>query len=168
MYNYVLNKWSLAEVEADLLSPLFSSGYTVDGLGNLSATVDGLSIQLDSRTFKGGQYFFGGAYGNKIYTFSGSPLSGTIETSEAPLSMGKHSIITRVYPYYEDGSVEISIGTRDTQAATHQYGSVAIPNTSGFAPFRAQGRYHRAKTIFSGGWSKAVGIDVEARQIGRR
>ncbi len=168
MYNYVLNKWSLAEVEADLLSPLFSSGYTVDGLGNLSATVDGLSIQLDSRTFKGGQYFFGGAYGNKIYTFSGSPLSGTIETSEAPLSMGKHSIITRVYPYYEDGSVEISIGTRDTQAATHQYGSVAIPNTSGFAPFRAQGRYHRAKAIFSGGWSKAVGIDVEARQIGRR
>jgi hypothetical protein len=168
MYNYVLNKWSLAEIEADLLAPLFSSGYTVEGLDNLSATVDGLSIQLDSRFFKGGQYFFGGAYGDKIYTFSGAPLIGTIETGEAPLSMGKHSIVTRAYPYYEDGDVTISIGTRDTQSAIHSYGSAIAPNNDGFAPLRSQGRYHRAKLILSNGWSKVVGIDIEARQIGRR
>jgi hypothetical protein len=168
IYNYTLNKWSLAEVEADLLSPMFSSGYTVDALDNLSATVDGLSIQLDSRFYKGGQYFFGGAYGDKIYAFTGAPLTATIETAEAPISTGKHSIVTRVYPYYEDGSVTLAVGTRDRQSDTPTFTSAISPNDGDFAPFRAQGRYHRARMSLSGAWSKAIGIDVEARDIGRR
>lgn len=168
IYNYVLNKWSLAEVEADYLAPMFSSGYTVDDLDNLSSTVDGLSIQLDSRFFKGGQYFFGGAYGSKIYAFTGAPLTATIETGEAPISMGKHSIVTRVYPYYEDGDVSVSIGTRDTQAAAVSFSSSSAPNSAGFSPFRSQGRYHRARLSLSNGWSKVIGIDVETREIGRR
>ena len=168
IFNYVLNKWSLAEIEADYLAPMFSAGYTVDDLDNLSATVDGLSVQLDSRFFKGGQYFFGGAYGNKIYTFTGSPLTATIETGEAPISMGKHSIVTRIYPYYEDGDVSLSVGTRATNETTVTYSGSASPNDAGFAPFRAQGRYHRAKITMSGGWSKVIGLDIEAREIGRR
>jgi hypothetical protein len=168
IYNYTLNKWSLAEVDADLLSPMFSAGYTVDALDNLSATVDGLSIQLDSRFYKGGQYFFGGAYGNKIYTFTGAPLAATIETAEAPISTGKHSIVTRVYPYYEDGSVTLAVGTRDKQSDTPTFTSAVAPNDGDFSPFRAQGRYHRARMSLSGAWSKALGIDVEARDIGRR
>jgi hypothetical protein len=168
IYNYTLNKWSLAEVEADLLSPMFSAGYTVDALDSLSATVDGLSIQLDSRFYKGGQYFFGGAYGDKIYTFTGAPLAATIETAEAPISTGKHSIVTRVYPYYENGSVTLAVGTRDKQSDTPTFTSAIAPNDGDFAPFRAQGRYHRARMSLSGAWSKALGIDVEARDIGRR
>ena len=168
MYNYVLNKWSLAEVEADLLAPMFSSGYTVDALDSLSATVDSLNVQLDSRFFKGGQYFFGGAYGDKIYTFTGAPLDATIETAEAPLSTGKHSLITRVYPYYEDGDVTLAIGTRASQDATPVFTAASTPNSAGFSPFRAQGRYHRARMNISGGWNKALGIDIEAREIGRR
>mgnify|MGYP003109207652 FL=1 len=168
MYNYVLNKWSLAEIEADFLAPMFSSGYTVDGLDNLSATVDGLSIQLDSRFFKGGQYFFGGAFGDKIYAFTGSPLAATIETAEAPLSTGKHSLITRVYPYHEGGDVTVAVGTRDTQGEAFSFGSAVSPNDAGFVPLRSQGRYHRARMNISGGWGKALGIDIEAREIGRR
>jgi len=168
IYNYTLNKWSVAEVEADLLSPMFSAGYTVEGLDNLSATVDGLNTQLDSRFFKGGQYFFGGAYGDKIYTFTGSVLPGTIETAEAPLSSGKHSIVTRVYPYYEDGDVTVAIGTRETQSQVPTFTSDVAVNASAFSPFRAQGRYHRARVKFTGDWDKALGIEVEARDIGRR
>jgi len=168
IYNYVLNKWSLAEVNADYLAPMFSAGYTVDDLDNLAATVDGLSIQLDSRFFKGGQYFFGGAYGDKIYTFTGAPLTATIETGESPISMGRHSIVTRAYPYYEDGTITLAVGTRDTQDGTPTYTSDVSPNADGFAPFRASGRYHRAKITMSDGWSKVIGLDIEARQVGRR
>ena len=168
IYNYVLNKWSLAEIEADYLAPMFSAGYTVDDLDNLAATVDGLSQQLDSRFFKGGQYFFGGAYGDKIYTFSGAPMDAVIETGEAPMSMGKHSIVVRSYPYYEDGSVSISVGTRNNQSSSVTYSAPSTPNVSGFAPHRSQGRYHRAKLNLSGGWNKVIGLDVEAREIGRR
>ena len=168
MYNLVLGKWSIAGIEADYLAPIFSSGYTVDALDNLAATVDGLTVQLDDRFYKGGQYFFGGAYGSKIYAFSGAPLEATIETSEAPLSMGKHSIITRIYPYYEDGTVTVSVGTRNKQSDTVTFTSNVSENDDGFAPFRSSGRYHRARMTLSGGWNKAVGIDVEAREVGRR
>lgn len=168
MYNYVLNRWSIADIEADLLAPLFTAGYTVDSLGDIATYVDDLNQSLDSAFYKGGQYIFGGAYGANIYTFTGSNLTGTIETSEAPLSAGKHSIVTRVYPYYEGGSVSLQIGTRNNQADTHSYGSAVSPNTDGFAPFRVQGRYHRAKMTISGAWDKALGIDVETREIGRR
>ena len=155
MYNFVLGKWSIAEIEADYLAPIFSSGYTVDALDNLAATVDALTIQLDDRFYKGGQYVFGGAYGDKIYAFSGAPLQATIETAEAPVSMGKHSMISRVYPYYEDGNVTVSIGTRDTQSATPTFSSAVSPNDDGFSPFRANGRYHRARLVLSDGWKKS-------------
>ena len=168
MYNFVLNKWSIAEIEADYLAPIFSAGYTVDDLDNLSATIDGLDIQLDNRFYKGGQYFFGGAKGEKIFAFSGTPLAATIETAESPISVGKHSLVTRVYPYYQDGDITVSVGTRNTMAEVATFTSAVSPNDEGFSPFRAQGRYHRARLELSGGWSKAIGIDVEARQVGRR
>ena len=168
VYNYVLNKWSLIETQADYLAPFYTAGYTTDGLVNIDTLVDNITSVVDSRIFKGGEYVFGGAFGDKIYTFTGSPLVGVIETPEAALTAGKHSIVTRTYPYYEGGTVAIEIGTRNTQADTVTFTASVDPNIDGFAPFRAQGRYHRARATFSGGWSTALGIDVEASAIGGR
>ena len=168
VYNYVLNKWSLLEIEADYLSPFFASGYTSDGLASIDSLVDNIDTAVDSRLFKGGQYVFGGAYGDKIYSFTGSPLTGTIETAEVPLTVGKHSIVTRVYPYYEGGSVSIQVGTRNNQTDDATFTESVSPNTDGFSPFRAQGRYHRAKFVISGSWSNALGIDIEASALGGR
>lgn len=168
VYNYVLNKWSLLEIEADYLSPFFASGYTTDGLSSIDSLVDNIDTAVDSRLFKGGQYVFGGAYGSKIYSFTGSPLTGTIETAEVPLTVGKHSIVTRVYPYYEGGSVSLQVGTRNNQTDASTFTTSVSPNTDGFSPFRAQGRYHRAKFVISGSWSNALGIDIEATALGGR
>jgi len=41
-------------------------------------------------------------------------------------------------------------------------------NTSGFVPFRATGRYHRAKLLFTNSHNIMQGIDLEARDIGGR
>ena len=111
---------------------------------------------------------FGGAYGDKIYSFTGSPLTGTIETAEVPLTVGKHSIVTRIYPYYEGGDLTVQIGTRNNQVDEPTFTSAISPNTDGFAPFRAQGRYHRAKISISGSWSTALGIDIDATAVGGR
>jgi hypothetical protein len=168
VYNYVLNKWSLLAIEADYLSPFFASGYTSDGLASIDSLVDNINTAVDSRLYKGGQYVFGGAYGDKIYSFTGSPLTGTIETAEVPLTVGKHSIVTRVYPYYEGGSVSLQVGTRNNQTDDASFTASVSPNTDGFSPFRAQGRYHRAKFVISGSWSNALGIDIEATAVGGR
>ena len=168
VYNYVLNKWSLLEIQADLLSPFFASGYTTDNLNQINTLVDNINTNVDSRLFKGGQYVFGGAFGRKIFAFTGSPLSGTIETAEATLNLGKHTLVTKVFPYYEGGNVNLQIGTRNNQSVDATFTASVAPNNDGFAPFRSQGRYHRAKFLISGAWSNALGIDYEGTPVGGR
>lgn len=168
IYNYALNRWSIANVDADLVAPFFTSGYTLEALDNISTSVDALPASLDSALYKGGQFLFGGALGSKIYAFTGDPIDATITTAETSLSQGKHAIVTRVYPYHEGGSTTMEIGTRNLHSGAVSFSSAVAPNANGFAPFREQGRYHRVRFNISGLWKVAHGIDVEAREIGRR
>jgi len=168
IYNYSLGRWSIANIDTDLIAPFFSSGYTLDQLDNLSATLDGLTTVLDSQLFRGGEFFFGGVVGGQIFTFTGDPLPATIVTGEAAVSMGQHSIVTRIYPYHEGGAVNLSVGLRGTPTDTVSFQSGGATNASGFVPFRAADRYHRVKMELTGNWSFAHGIDAEVRQVGRR
>ena len=168
IFNYALNRWSIANVRADLVAPFFTAGYTLENLDQISASLDALPASLDSALYKGGQYLFGGALADKIYAFSGDPLEGTIVTGETGIATGRHTIITRAYPYHEDGTVTVSIGLRGTHTDTVAYTAAGAPNAAGFVPFRAQDRYHRAKMVLSGQWSYAQGMDIEAREVGRR
>lgn len=168
VYNYALNRWSLIEQNVDLLSAFFSTAYTLDGLDNINTSLDDLPASLDSGFYQGGQFLLGGALGSKIYTFSGSKLEGTIETGELPLTKGKHAIVTRIYPYHEGGTTTFEAGTRNTPTDSVTFTSAVSMNDQGYMPFRAQGRYHRVRMNITGEWSLAQGIDVEAREIGRR
>ena len=168
IYNYVLGRWSLVEISMSYLAPFYSGGYTVDQLDAISATIDALSIQTDSQIFKGGEYFFGGAVGDTIHTFTGTgKYPATIVTGEAAISQGSHSIVTRLYPYFDVGSVDAQVGTRDKSTALVSFTSTQTMNDAGFIPFRASGRYHRAKLEFYD-FKYIQGIDIEARKIGRR
>lgn len=168
IFNYALNRWSIANVQADLVAPFFTAGYTLENLDQISASLDSLPASLDSALYKGGQYLFGGALGTKIHAFSGDPLEGTIVTGETGLATGRHTIVTRAYPYHEDGDVTVAIGLRGTHTDLVAYTAAGSPNDAGFVPFRAQDRYHRAKMTLTGQWSYAQGLDIEARQVGRR
>lgn len=168
IYNYALNRWSLANVKSDLVAPFFTAGYTLENLDNISTSLDALPASLDSPLYKGGQYLFGGALGTKISAFTGDPMAATIVTGETGLAMGNHNIVTRVYPYHEGGSVEVSIGLRGTHTDLVSYTAAGTTNAAGFVPFRAQDRYHRAKMYISGNWTFAQGMDIDARKVGRR
>lgn len=168
IYHYGLGRWSLVKVRADYLAPFFSAGYTLDQLDNLSATLDGLTTVLDSPLYKGGEFFFGGAVNDQIFSFTGDPMTATIETGETAISPGKHSIVTRIYPYYENGTVTGQIGVRNSIADEVSYGTSTSLNVDGFYPFRSSARFHRAKFSLSGLWTNIQGIDIEAREIGRR
>jgi hypothetical protein len=168
IYNYATGGWSYANVTADLIAPFFTAGYTLEGLDNISTNIDVLPASLDSALYKGGQFLFGGALGNKIYAFSGDPLDATIETGETGLATGNFTIVTRVYPYHRGGSVTIQIGTRSLHSESATFTDAVAPNADGFAPFRAQDRYHRARMNLTGDWEFAQGMDIDARKVGRR
>jgi hypothetical protein len=137
-------------------------------LDNVSTNLDTIPASLDSSFWLGGEFYLGGALADQMYVFSGAVLDGTIETGELPLAAGKHNLVTRIYPYYDGGSVTLQVGTRDALSDSVTFTSAVSPNTDNFANFRAQGRYHRLRMNITGEWDLAQGIDVEAREIGRR
>ena len=168
IFNYYLGRWASADVNADLVAPFFTASYTLEDLDNVSSNLDTLPASLDSSFWLGGEFYLGGALADQMYVFSGAALDGTIETGELPLEAGKHNIVTRIYPYYDGGSVTLEVGTRDNLSDSVSFTSPVSPNTDNFSNFRAQGRYHRLRMNITGEWSLAQGVDVEARGIGRR
>jgi len=168
VYNYALGRWSILEVAAELVAPLFTPAYSLEALDNLASNLDSLPAPLDSALYKGGTFLFGGSFDKKIFVFTGSVLPAVIETSEFALTENKHTIVTRSVPYFEDGSVTIQIGARDRQDDSVTFDAASSLTDEGFCQHRVQGRFHRARMSITGDWSFAQGIDIEGRAIGRR
>ena len=168
VYNYALGRWSILEVQAELIAPMFTPAYTIEDLDNLAANLDSLPAPLDSSIYKGGTFFFGGSFDKKIYSFTGSVLSGTIETSEFALTQNRHTVVTRSVPYFENGSVTMQLGARDRQDDAVSFDTAASLTDEGFCQHRVQGRFHRARMNITGNWSFAQGVDIEGRTSGRR
>lgn len=168
-YNYALNRWSYAVYsDIEILAALYTGGYTLDDLDNISATLDGLNIQFDDPALQGGEFFFGGGKDKKIQTFTGSIVNGVIETPEAVLAQGRHSIINRTVPYFENGSVNVQISTRNLQNAAQSFSTASNLNTNGFCEHRAQGRFHKVRMNLTGNWTFAQGVDIEHKPLGTR
>ena len=168
VYNYALQRWSILEVEADILAPMFTPSYTLEDMDNLASNLEGFTSLLDSPVFKGGTLFFGGSYNNKIYGFTGAPMDGVIETAEFALTKNRHTLVTRTVPYFENGSVTMQVGTRDRQDRAVSFGTAAPLTDEGFCEHRAQGRFHTARMNITGNWDFAQGVDIEGRTLGRR
>lgn len=168
VYNYAIQRWSLLEVRAELIAPLFTPAYTLEDLDNLAADLDSLPAPLDSALYKGGTFFFGGSVDKKIHSFTGSTLAGTIETAEYPINVGRHSLVTRTVPYFRDGSVTMQVGARDRQDDDVSFDTAASLTDEGFCQHRSQGRFHRVRMNISGTWDFAQGVEIEGQALGRR
>lgn len=170
IYNYVLGRWSIAHVQAELIAPFFTTGLSMEGLDNVNIDMDSITGLLDV-IYKGGSFLFGGALNSKIQAFSGSILNATIETAEFSLTKDRHTVVTRTVPAFEisgTGSVTVSIGSRDRQDDPVVYSTASALTDEGFCEHRVQARFHRFKMELSDNWQKAFAIDVEGRPLGRR
>lgn len=168
IYNYAIQRWSIANVSVDLIAPFFTAGYTLEALDNLASNLDSLPAPLDSNLYKGGAFLFGGSVDKKITSFTGQPLSATIETSEFALNKGKHSLVTRSVPYFKNGSVTVQVGARDRQDNDVTFSTANSLTDEGFVQHRSQGRFHRVRMNITGFWDFAQGFDIEGQPLGRR
>ena len=168
VYNYAVDKWSYLELACDLLVPLFSTGYTLEELDNISSSIDALPSSLDSAVYKGGSYFFGAVKDKKIQTFGGATLAGEIITSEQELSKGKHTMVNKVFPIHKGGTATVSVGSRNNTQDSVSFTTATNVNSVGFAPIRSRGKYHRAKINITGDWNELQGLDFEINQLGMR
>ena len=161
-----------AVVGCDALAPLFTAGYTLEQLDNISSSIDALPASLDDGVFMGGTFFFAAAKDKKVQSFTGTCLSATIDTGEFQVTAGRRSLVNTVIPYVTGGSVaptiSASIGSRALQHEDVTFGSASTVNSEGFCPVRAEGRFHRVRVNIVNDWTQAQGIDVDAQATGLR
>ena len=169
IYNYNLNRWSRAVVSCDALAQLFTVGYTLEELDNISTSIDDLPASLDSQLYNGGSFFFAAANNKMIKSFTGDRLPAVIDTGEFQINNGR-SLVNTIVPYVSGQMPEITgqVGSRALPYDDVTYSTAASITSEGFVPVRAEGRYHRVRLNISGIWDQAQGVDVDARPTGMR
>lgn len=169
VYNYALGRWARGELDTDLVAPIFTAGYTMEQLDTINSSLDALGTSLDSILFKGGQFAFAGSDDSKIGTFTGASLTGVIETGEQALPDGQRIMLNSVTPLVTGNpTTTVQVLTRNRQQDTETTTAAASVNADGWAPVRANGRFHRVRLNVSGVWTNAEGVDVQAQSAGRR
>lgn len=174
VYNWALNKWGFAQVNADYIFRAITQGYSLDSLDSTGFTLDTLPFSLDSRVWTGGQVLMGAfTPQHKLAYFTGSPANATADTVEIePFgSSGKRAFLTSTRPMVDGGSPTVQIGMRNRLVDLPTFTTASALDTNGECPVRADARYLRARIQTSGNFTNLQGIEVPEQELhvtGRR
>lgn len=166
IYNWQVQRWTYVDTTANYIAAAATPGVTLEGLDTYSASIDALETSLDSRAWVGGKFVFAGAQGAKIVTFTGPSASATFETGD--FAAGQNSVVRLARPQVDNGSASVAVASRDLLSDSVSFGTSIAADSDNRVSLRSFGKYHRLKVIPSGGWTTAVGVDVDTIQAGRR
>ena len=145
-FNYKTQQWTA------------TPGYT--GLKPFSINLKGYDIGL--------VIYSAGSVQLQFQITSFPALTATITTGATDPNVGGRGVVTGVRPLVTGGTKTVRVGTQDEIGGTVTYTAAIIPNTrSGMANMRAEGRYVRVETTITGGFTTALGADVEFTANGR-
>lgn len=172
IYNWILNKWSTASCNAEIICRALSFGFTLDQLyTKLGYTIDGLPFGLDSRVWTGGALLLASFdTGHKLNFFTGPFMQATIDSSETQPFPGQLARIFNTRPITDGGLPTVSIGTRNRQVDNVTFNTPVGLSPIGTAPQRAVGRYIKSETVIPAGstWTHFSGVELDAGPAGYR
>lgn len=167
IYNFKTQKWTYGDAGADYISDASTAATTLEGLDSISASIDALTVSLDSILYIGGKYFLGGTSGAYVVTYNGQPAPGTITTGD--IDAGGRSIVTLARPQIDGGSANVAVASRTLLSDGIIYGTDVAADSENRVSLRSNGRYHRLKVTPTGAnWKTAVSIDVDLSGQGVR
>lgn len=166
IYNYAKNRFARAEDTVTMIFSSVSEGYTLDQLDSLYASLDDIPVSLDSTIWQGGaNTLMGFGTDNKLGTFSGTALVARFETGEYEMNPFGYMFIRGVRPRVTGNPtlVTIAIGSRDNQDnETRTFGSAQTRTTrTGVCDFRDNVRFGTIRMEVTGGFDRALGVDVD-------
>jgi len=167
IYNFATKKWTYGDANTDYLGEASSGASTLEELDNISGSIDALTTSLDSLLYVGGKYFLGGTYGTRVYSFTGSNLTGNISTGD--IDVGSNSVVTLARPIVDNGSGSLSVASRTLLNQSVTYGTSTAADSENRVSLRSAGRYHRLNLVPTGSnWKTAVAVDVDITPQGVR
>lgn len=166
IYSIDLDRWTYADTTATSIAFALTPSATLEQVDNYSASIDDLTIPLDSRVFAGGQLLFAGVSGEKIITFSGQPKTAEIVSGDLD---GTRSTITLAKPIVDGGSASVAIASRALLSEQVEFGDLVSADSENRVSLRSNGKYHRVKVVPTGNnWDTVVGVDIEITPQGSR
>lgn len=167
VYSFTTKKWSVMMAASDYISDATTASVTVEQLDSVNASLDALSVSLDSNLYAGGKYFLGGTSGTKVVTFSGANKSATIETGD--ISTGGRSLINLARPQIDNGSATVALASRTLLNEVVTFGTATAADSDNRVSLRGSGNYHRIQVNPTGdNWKMAVAVDVDIQPQGVR
>lgn len=186
VYNYSPNaqkRWTLISFLEDtdntfngieILTAAMAEGYTLDSLDSLSGSLDALSASLDSEIYTGGTFNLA-AFNqtHKLGYFNGSSLLALFDCGEFQPIPGKRSEITLIRPLIDSQNSSTTINCnwkyRNNLTDNLTVAGIGTPNSTGDVPMRINAFYHRSHFVVSGGFDKAIGMEIlEVKEAGVR
>lgn len=159
IYNFATKKWTYAIAGSSYISEATTAALTLDQIDSISASIDALDQSLDSPLFLGGKYFLGGTLDTRVITYTGTYLTGNIQTGDIG---SQRSVITLVRPQIDNGSASISVASRQQLDDEIVYGTAVQASSENRVSLRSGGNYHRIQITPTGNnWKNAVAVDID-------
>lgn len=169
VYHIPTKRWAYVDTGVNRVCTSSTPSVTLEGLDSFSASIDALSTPLDARVWLGGKISLAGVTGAKIITFSGTPKTAVIDTSDIEVDSTNKSMITLARPIVDNGSGSVAVDSRDLLNETVNFPSVTAANAENRVGLRSFGRYHRVRVTPTGAdWKSAIGVDLEIQPAGMR
>ena len=166
IFNFQTNKWSSGTTSVSRVASSSSPAFTLEGL-DVFGTLEQISSSFDDRVWLGGKMQFAGVKNAKIITFSGAPMTATIETGDIEVP-GTTSAITLAKPIVDNGSGNVALFSRRLLNQQVVFGSQVVADSENRVSIRGVGRYHRLQLTPTGSWTSVVGTDIDLNGLGTR
>ncbi len=167
IYNFKTSKWTYGDAGADYISDASTSATTLESLDSISASIDALTVSLDSILYMGGKYFLGGTNGAYVVTYNGQPATGQIITGD--VNIGGRSVATLARPQVDNGSADVSVASRTLLSDELNFSTPISADSENRVSLRSNGYYHRFKVTPTGSnWKSAVALDIDVVPQGVR
>jgi len=152
--------------------------YTLEGLDNVSSSIDALPYSLDSRVWAGLNKLLGVMdTNNDLSAFEAQSntdyIDAYLETGEFQLNPEARTSISLVRPFIErprgNATITMALSGRNDQDVSASFSGTVTLNASGFANIRNNARFHRAFIKIESGFEYAYGINLmQQSKVGRR
>lgn len=166
-YHITTKRWSVIDTDINRVGSSETPAFSLEALDSISASIDAMTVSLDSRAYAGGQFFLSGVKGAKIISFNGDPKSGYISTADIG-NTPQSTMLTMIKPIIDGGSANAATSSRFNLDEDIEFLSEVAASSEGRIGVRTVGKYHRIKVVPTGSWTTAAGIDIEIQQSGGR
>lgn len=172
-YDWRLQRWSKAEAELTTIFPYQTPGTTLEGLDDISSSLDALGVSLDSRQFQGGALLLAGfGTDRKLGSFSGDNAAATIVSDEMQPAEGRRGRVRWVRPVVDvetQSDVTATVTSRKRRGDAFTSKGPVEANESGWCSINKSGGFHRVQVDIAEGaaWENYQGIEIDYAAEGK-